>query len=106
MEELFTITDRVTVMRDGQYVKTLNTKETSRKELIALMVGRELTESYPKRDCVKDETVLEVKNLNGYRNIDCSFNLRKGEILGLSGLVGAGRTELVRAVFGADKKFS
>lgn len=106
MEELFTITDRVTVMRDGQYVKTLNTKDTNRKELIALMVGRELTESYPKRDCVQDEIVLEVKNLNGYRNIDCSFNLRKGEILGLSGLVGAGRTELVRAVFGADKKFS
>ena len=106
MEELFTITDRVTIMRDGQYVTTVKTDETDRKSLISLMVGRELTETYPGRDCIKDEVVLEVKNLTGYKNEDVSFKLKKGEILGFSGLVGAGRTELMRAVFGADKKHS
>lgn len=105
MEELFTITDRVTIMRDGTYVKTVNTSETDRKSLIALMVGRELTETYPKRDCVKEEVVLDVRNIYGFKNENVSFQLHKGEILGFSGLVGAGRTELMRAIFGADKKF-
>lgn len=105
MEELFTITDRVSVMRDGQYVDTLVTAETNRQELIALMVGRELTESYPTRNCIKEEVTLEVKNLEGFKSHNISFQLRKGEILGFSGLVGAGRTELMRAVFGADKRF-
>lgn len=106
LEELFTITDRVSIMRDGQYITTVNTKETNRKELIALMVGRELTETYPKRDCIKDEIVLEAKNIVGDKSNNISFNLKKGEILGLSGLVGAGRTELMRTIFGADKMYS
>ena len=107
MEEIFEITDRVTVMRDGEYVDTMKTKETNRQDLINLMVGRELSEKYPARDR-KDENdvVLEVKNLTSARNENVSFDLKKGEILGFSGLVGAGRTELVRAVFGADKKYT
>ena len=106
MEEIFAITDRVSILRDGQYVETVKTSETNRKELINLMVGRELTEKYPNRSCIKNEVVLEVKNLTGIKNENVSFQLMKGEILGLSGLVGAGRTELVRAIFGADKRSS
>lgn len=104
LEELFEITDCVTIMRDGCYVTTVNTAETNRDELISLMVGRELTNTYPERNCATDEVVLEVKDVSSYRNDKCSFKLYKGEILGMSGLVGAGRTELMRAVFGADKK--
>lgn len=104
LEELFEITDCVTVMRDGCYVTTVNTAETDRDKLISLMVGRELTNTYPERNCKTEEVVLEVKNVSSYRNDDCSFVLHKGEILGMSGLVGAGRTELMRAVFGADKR--
>ncbi len=103
MEELFQITDRITVMRDGQYIGTKVTKETTKDELIAMMVGRELKDLYIKTKHPIGETVLEVKNLerkNVLHNINLS--LRKGEILGVSGLVGAGRTELVRAIFGID----
>ena len=102
--ELFDITDCVTVMRDGCYVATVQTRDTNRNELISLMVGRELTNTYPERNCVRDEVVLEVKNVSGFYNDNISFQLHRGEILGLSGLVGAGRTELARAIFGADKK--
>ena len=104
LEELFEITDCVTVMRDGCYVTTVNTAETDRDKLIALMVGRELTNTYPDRSCATKEVVLEIENVSSYRNDNCSFVLHKGEILGMSGLVGAGRTELMRAVFGADKR--
>ena len=101
LEEVFQISDRVSVMRDGCYITTKNTKETNRQELINLMVGRELKESYPPRKNLPGEIALEVKNLtgNGVRNI--SFSVRKGEILGISGLVGAGRTELAQLIFGA-----
>lgn len=104
LEELFAITDCVTIMRDGCYVTTIQTKDTDRDELISLMVGRELTNTYPVRNCIKQEVVLEVKNISGYRNDNVSFKLHRGEILGMSGLVGAGRTELMRTIFGADKK--
>ena len=104
LEELFEITDCVTIMRDGCYVATVQTKDTNRDELVSLMVGRELKNTYPTRNCVKDEVVLEVKNVSGFSNDNVSFCLHKGEILGLAGLVGAGRTELVRVLFGADKK--
>lgn len=104
LEELFTISDRVSIMRDGRYVTTKNTSETTRKELIQLMVGRELTEAYPSRNFVGEDVVLEVKNLYSMRNENVSFKLHKGEILGFAGLVGAGRTELARAIFGADRK--
>jgi ribose transport system ATP-binding protein len=102
LEEVFRISDRVTVMRDGQYVATKLTKDTNRKELIGLMVGRELKESYPVQSNPPGEIALEVKNLTGFGDKDISFSVRKGEILGISGLVGAGRTELAMLLFGAE----
>ncbi len=106
MEELKVISDRITVMRDGQYIDTLYTKDTDMKKVISLMVGRQIQdESRPTTTVSKEaETVLEVKNLstkNFLKNI--SFTLKKGEILGFAGLMGAGRTEVARAIFGADK---
>jgi ribose transport system ATP-binding protein len=88
-------------MRDGCYIATMNTKETNRQELINLMVGRELKESYPPRKNPPGEIALEVKNLTGNGDKNISFSVRKGEILGISGLVGAGRTELAMLLFGA-----
>ncbi|MTI58633.1 MAG: sugar ABC transporter ATP-binding protein [Firmicutes bacterium] len=106
IDEIFEISDRVTVMRDGCYVETKNTSETSRNDLINLMVGRELKESYPEKDSYTNEIALEVKHLSGNGDIDISFNVKKGEILGLAGLVGAGRTEIARVIFGVDEKES
>lgn len=103
MEELFKITDRVMVMRDGQYVDTKSTVHTNREELISLMVGRKLTEFYTKSAHTLGEVVLEVKNMKRGRILkDISFALRRGEVLGVSGLVGAGRTEMARCIFGID----
>ena len=105
MEELFELSDRVTVLRDGQYIGTYVTQETTREELVAAMVGRQLTEFYVKDSVPQDEVYLEVKNLsrNGVFQ-DVSFTLRKGEILGVSGMVGAGRSEVARAIVGIDAK--
>ena len=77
LEELFDITDCVTVMRDGCYVATVQTRDTNRDELISLMVGRELTNTYPERNCVRDEVVLEVKNVRGFYNDNISFQLHR-----------------------------
>ncbi len=104
LEELFRISDRVTVMRDGRYVDTLVTKQTNRKELINLMVGRELKEYYPRRKGAAGEVALEVKHLSGLGDRDISFSVRKGEILGVAGLVGSGRTELASIIYGAMPK--
>jgi len=101
LEEVFKISDRVSVLRDGQYVATKLTKDTDRKELISLMVGRELKETYPPRANPPGEIALEVKNLTGNGDHGISFSVRKGEILGVSGLVGAGRTELAMLLYGA-----
>jgi len=101
LEEVFRISDRVSVLRDGEYVATKLTRDTDRKELISLMVGRELKETYPPRLNPPGEIALEVKNLTGNGDHDISFAVRKGEILGISGLVGAGRTELAMLLFGA-----
>ncbi len=101
LEEVFRISDRVSVLRDGEYVDTKLTRDTNRKELISLMVGRELKESYPARLNPPGEIALEVKNLTGNGDHDISFSVRKGEILGISGLVGAGRTELAMLLYGA-----
>jgi ribose transport system ATP-binding protein len=101
LEEVFRISDRVTVMRDGRYVATKLTKDTNRKELIRLMVGRELTEVYPARTITPTETAIEIKNLSGNGDQDISFSVKRGEILGLSGLVGSGRTELAMLLCGA-----
>jgi len=101
LEEVFRISDRVSVLRDGEYVATKLTKDTNRKELISLMVGRELKETYPPRLNPPGEIALEVKNLTGNSDHDISFAVRRGEILGISGLVGAGRTELAMLLYGA-----
>lgn len=108
LEEIYRLSDRIVVIRDGEYVTTLITKESQVEELIRLMVGRELTETYPPRgDCIdKNEVVLELKDLTGNGDRNINLKLHKGEILGLGGLVGAGRTELVEMIFGAVPKKS
>jgi ribose transport system ATP-binding protein len=103
LEELKLISDRVTVMRDGQYIATVDTKDASIDRIISMMVGRTIYEGAPEIPEANPEVVLDVQGLNRGRMVrDVSFNLRRGEILGLAGLVGAGRTEVARAVFGAD----
>jgi ribose transport system ATP-binding protein/inositol transport system ATP-binding protein len=104
MNELFTITDRITVLRDGTLIGTVKTKDTTTDQLISMMVGRELTQYYIKDSPPSDgEIVLSVRNLSkkGVLN-EASFDLRKGEILGFAGLVGAGRSELMKCIFGLD----
>jgi ribose transport system ATP-binding protein len=103
IDELFEISDRVTVLRDGRYVKTLDTTATNRQELIGLMVGRELKESYPERSPPSGKTVLELRGVTGNGDHDISFTLKEGEILGVAGLVGAGRTELAKVLIGAAR---
>ena len=103
LEELFEVADRVTIMRDGQYIETLDIKDCTRPRLISSMVGREMGENYPQGKYGTDEVVLEARHLSNDKIQDISFQLHKGEILGFGGLVGAGRTEVARAVFGADK---
>lgn len=103
MEEIFSVCDRVSVFRDGQYIQTMPVKETNVNELIALMVNRELGQQYPDKNYTKGEKVLEIRNLNTKLLKNVSLEAYKGEILGIAGLVGAGRTETVRALFGADK---
>lgn len=104
MEELFLKSDRVTVLRDGEYIATLVTAETNPSELVRLMVGRKIDDFYTHKKQDVDEVVLEVQNLSTPEKLrNVSFQLRKGEILGISGLVGAGRTELARAIFGIDR---
>ncbi|HWS89517.1 MAG TPA: sugar ABC transporter ATP-binding protein [Pyrinomonadaceae bacterium] len=103
MEELFEIGDRVTVLRDGRSVGTFGVRETSKFELIRLMVNRNLTELFPKEHAGRGEEVLKVEGLTTRDLKDVSFTLHKGEVLGVAGLLGAGRTELARAIFGLDK---
>lgn len=106
LNEIFAIADRITVLRDGQKIDTHNVDEVERQQLIYEMVGREVTETFPKRESKIGDTVLELQNVCGNGVKDISFQVRKGEILGLAGLVGAGRTETIRMLFGADKKES
>ena len=104
MEEVFRIADTVSVLRDGRHIQTLPVSEVDRNRLIALMVGRELAEEYPKLDAEIGDIALEVKNLNRTGVLhDINLHVRHGEIVGLAGLVGAGRTETARAIFAADK---
>lgn len=105
MDEINRISDRITVMRDGEYVGTLITKDTTKDEIVKMMVGRVIYGDKKEESTVSDdaEVVLEVKNLNRGKEIkDVSFKLKKGEILGFSGLMGSGRTEVARAIYGAD----
>ncbi len=106
LEELFRISDRVTVMRDGRTIETLVTNQTQRQALINLMVGRELKEYYPRHSAAPGEVVLEVRHLSGLGDEDISFSMKRGEILGVAGLVGSGRTELASLVYGAAPKES
>lgn len=108
LEEIFRLSDRVTILRDGQYVTTLNTSETDKDELVHYMVGRKLTEIYPARDpkCIKDEVIFEAQQVCGNGDKDVSFKIHKGEVLGLGGLVGAGRTEFAELIFGMEPKLS
>jgi ABC-type sugar transport system ATPase subunit len=103
MNELFEITDRITVMRDGKYVGTVTTKDTSNDKLISMMVGRELSNYYIKDSSFTEEIILKVNNLTKKGVVtNASFELKKGEILGFSGLVGAGRSELMKCLFGLE----
>lgn len=103
LKEIFAITDRVTVLRDGKKVGSLATRETSENRLVEMMVGRDIKDMYPKREIQPGDVVMEVKNLTADGFIDISFKVRKGEILGIFGLLGSGRTSLVKALFGANK---
>lgn len=102
LEEIFEICDRVSIMRDGNYIITKDVKDVNRKSLISYMVGHELGENYPRAKSKSEEVVLEVVNLYTSKLKDINFSLKKGEILGLGGLVGAGRTEIAKAIYGAD----
>lgn len=109
MPEVFRLADSITVLRDGKSIATLSKDETSEDEIISLMVGRELTERYPQAERTPNETILEVKNYSVWHpdmpkmkvNDNISFSLRKGEILGIAGLMGSGRSELATSLFGA-----
>lgn len=103
MEEIFRLADRVSVLRDGQYVATMPIADTTRRDLITLMVGRELTEGYPARDFAPGTVTLRVDGLSGNGVHDINFEARAGEILGFAGLIGAGRTELMEVLFGAKR---
>jgi ribose transport system ATP-binding protein len=105
LEELKKITDRVTVMRDGKYINTVITQEATIDQIISMMVGRTIFGGTPQiPENASDEVVLEAKNINrGSSLLDINFTLKKGEILGFAGLMGAGRTEVARAIFGADR---
>ncbi len=107
-EEIFRITDRITVLRDGKYVGTINTRETTEDDIVRMMVGRSIEKFFPSHiESTLREEILRVENLSlpgKFHNIN--FTLRKGEILGLAGLVGAGRSEIARALFGLETDVS
>ena len=105
LEELSHIVDRVTIMRDGQFITSMNFRDTTLDEIIANMVGREIKEKFPRVSCKKGKKVLEVRNLNaGHMVRNVNFSLYEGENVGFAGLMGAGRTETTRAIFGVDPK--
>ncbi|MBW7572143.1 sugar ABC transporter ATP-binding protein [Caproiciproducens faecalis] len=107
LEELQNIVDRVIIMRDGKYITSMDFKDTTMSEIISYMVGREIKEKFPRVTCERGKKIFEVKNLNAgklVRNIN--LELYEGEIVGIAGLMGAGRTETTRAIFGADPKES
>ena len=115
MDEVFAISDRITVLRDGKYIGTVATGETRPDEIIRMMVGREVSEYFGKAESQPGEVVLEVRNisktgseLDPHKRVlrDVSLNVRAGEIVGMAGLVGSGRTDLARCIFGVDKRDS
>jgi len=102
MDEIYELADRATVLRDGQYIQTSEVCTISKAKLIRLMVGRELGNQYPEKRCEMGDVLLKVDDLTNEWVHGASFELRKGEILGIAGMVGSGRTEMVRALYGAD----
>lgn len=107
LEEIFEIADSITVLKDGQYVDTVATSDITREALVNMMVGRELTQMFPERNATIGDEVLRVENLSSGRMVqDVSFSVKSGEVLGFSGLVGAGRSEAMKAIFGATPKDS
>ncbi|MGH3265798.1 MAG: sugar ABC transporter ATP-binding protein, partial [Trebonia sp.] len=107
LEEIFRISDRMTILRDGHVVGTRRTAEMTESETVRLMVGRTLTDLYPRRDVTPGDVMLEVTGLSAPSGLrDISLSVRAGEIVGLAGLVGSGRTELARVLFGIDPKSS
>ena len=104
LDEVFALTNRVSILRDGEYITTVNTHETNRAELIKYMVGREMSATFPPRNAAIGDVALELKHLSGNGVRDISFKAHKGEVVGISGLVGAGRTEIMKVVFGAEKR--
>ncbi|MCF7954073.1 MAG: sugar ABC transporter ATP-binding protein [Spirochaetales bacterium] len=106
LDEIFRISDKVTVLRDGSYISTQKTENLNEKKLITMMVGRELNDLTPKTKAEIGSTVCEVKNLTTHDVKDISFYVREGEIVGFAGLMGAGRTELAYALLGADERLS
>ncbi len=105
LEELEHIIDRVTILRDGQFIKSMDYASTTLEEIIANMVGREIKEKFPRVSCKKGKKILEVKNLNAGKMVrNVNLELYEGEIVGIAGLMGAGRTETTRAIFGIDPK--
>jgi len=103
LDEIFLLCDMVTILRDGKIIDTKPVNEFTRNDMIAKMIGREIEKEFPERPHAAGETLMEVKNIRTRKLKDISFVLKKGEILGFVGLVGAGRTEIVRAIYGADK---
>ena len=108
MNEIFRCGDRITVFRDGKYVGTKNIRDIDQEEAIRMMIGRELINQFPKEEVPIGEVVLEVENLSdeGGRFVNVSFQLRRGEILGIAGLMGAGRSEIVETIFGVRRRKS
>ena len=106
LEEVFIVSDRVQVMRDGKSVFVAETSNTDKDELVRQMVGRHINNMYPKVDIPIGETLLEIENLTTDKCSDISFDIKKGEILGMFGLMGAGRTNIVNSIFGLDKASS
>lgn len=107
LEEIFELCDKVTVFKDGTYVNTVNIADINKEQLVSLMIGREMQGYFPERHATIGEEVFSVSGLNNGKMVqDVKFSVRSGEILGFGGLVGAGRTETMRAIVGADKKES
>lgn len=105
LEEVMDLCDRVTIMRDGNYIETVETSSITKQQLANMMVGRDLQDYYPARNAKIGDVCLKVEHIKaGKRVLDVSFEVHKGEVLGISGLVGAGRTEAMRAIYGVDKK--
>lgn len=104
LDEIYEITDKVVVLRDGQYIGTEKTKGLEINKMIAMMVGREVKEMFPKVQCEISDVKLEVKGLTSKKFSNVSFDVRKGEIFGIAGLIGSGRTELIETIFGARQK--